>query len=94
MAQYLSDLTANILRNKENPEYGFNLGTADLWFPILSAYPEYRHPLKPMLKSGVVAPWGTYTQIDERIASGEAIIRNLWLGKALSEGWLGASTSN
>ena len=83
--QHYAELNTNILRNAENPEFGFSLGSAEQWLPILSVYPEFRSTLGGAIKNRSVAPWSSYGLIDERVASGEAIIRNLWIGNTLAQ---------
>lgn len=88
---YNEDLYTNILRAQENPEFGFSLGPAELWYPILATHPSYKQKLAERIKNKSVAPWNTYSEIDERVADGEAIIRNLWFGTTLAEKWLSAT---
>ena len=88
--QYRDELASRIQRNTENPEYGFNLGTVDQWLPVLTAYPEYRNALKPLLNTRAVSPWGIYAPIDHRMVNGETLVRNLLYGDLYSRTWLDA----
>lgn len=79
---------------KDNEDYGFSLGPAENWFPVLTNHPELRQDLAQFRDIRSITAWNTHSRIDHRIANGETLIRNLQYGNALSTAWLALPQSS
>ncbi|MFP6583655.1 MAG: glycoside hydrolase family 38 C-terminal domain-containing protein [Candidatus Hydrogenedentota bacterium] len=79
---------------KENEDYGFSLGPAENWFPVLINDPELRQDLARFRDIRSITAWNTHSRIDHRIVNGETLIRNLQYGTALSNAWLSLPQSS
>ena len=67
---------------EQEPEYGFDLGPASLWRPLIQAYPEGRGILRAAIGMNRCAAEAGYGHPDERFVDGELLARNLVYGLA------------
>lgn len=67
---------------EQEPEYGFDLGPAALWRPLIQAYPEGRAILRSAIGMNRCAAEAGYSHPDERYVDGEVLARNLVYGLA------------
>ena len=89
MARRLAEFRRNLVLFDKDPKYGFDLGAVGTWQPLLAAYPEAFETVLHavgVLRCGTHAGYGTP---DERIVSGEVLVRNLAYGAAAMAARLG-----
>jgi alpha-mannosidase len=91
MGRYLQSAFHQILLSEQEPEYGFDMGTASQWQGLLTAYPELRDRLLTAVGSNRCAVEGVYAHPDERVVGGEVLARNLLYGLLSSRELLGGA---
>ena len=79
-ADRLAILDRQVALLGQDPSYGFSLGGLDLWKPYLECHPEARAELLDAVSGARCAAHAGYTVPDERLASGELLVRNLAYG--------------
>lgn len=76
-----SMLRQTALMDRE-PDYGFDLGAASQWRPMMDAHPASREDVLHATALGRCAAQAPYTVLDERLAGGETLLRNIAYGMA------------
>ncbi|MBI1319593.1 MAG: hypothetical protein GC168_11695 [Candidatus Hydrogenedens sp.] len=86
----IAAVTAQLDLYQRESAYGFDLGTADLWLPAITAEPG----LIPALRRGMVlerlGASGNFLPLDERVAGPELISRNIGMGMSATKARLAA----
>lgn len=75
-------------------DYGIDLGPAEQWRAVLTAFPQQAEPLTAATRRGRCAAQAGYARPDERLVAGEILARNLVYGLLMSQAVLfdGAQT--
>ena len=73
------------------PDYGFYLGNAEHWRPLILSRPQYLDEVKSAVLASRCAANAGFGSVDERIVCGELIVRNLAYGQAAAGSMLGNS---
>jgi len=89
---YLNSFRNQILFAREGGGYGFDLGYPSEWHLPYVAFPELRQNLLTAAQQGAATVRGPYAPVDERIASGLLLWRNLQLGLRMDQGLLASAT--
>ncbi len=64
----------------QEPDYGFELGSADLWTAALAGAPEVWPAVRDAARTGRCAARAGYSALDERLVGEETLVRNLVYG--------------
>ncbi len=78
-AQIQSMLKQLFLAERE-PDYGFDLGEMHQWHPLYVKRPDLRPLLKKTVAMAKTATRAGFSHPDERLVSGETLVRNLLMG--------------
>lgn len=70
----------------ENPDYGIDLGSSNIWLSMLKQNPELLLQLRDVIFRGKSTSQNIFAPIDERLVSIETIIMNYLMGTKLKEG--------
>ena len=87
----LAEMDRQLVLAASEPEYGFYLGDAACWRTYIDSRPAEREALRNLVAQLRCAPHAGYGRLDERIVSGELLVRNLAYGEATARAVLGAS---
>lgn len=87
--RHLSQFARQLLLMGKEGDYGFDLGGTSLWKPAFDMHPAGRRKLLDAVAFSRVAAWAGYGVPDERMVSGELLVRNLLHGYGSAKALLG-----
>ncbi|MBX3177180.1 MAG: hypothetical protein KF886_07470 [Candidatus Hydrogenedentes bacterium] len=91
-ARSLETYRNQVLFLREGTGYGFDLGHPSAWHAPYTAHPELRADLLAAAQRGAVTVRARYAPVDERIAGGLLLWRNLQIGLSMNQGMLKSAT--